>query len=77
MNDKGLTIWLMIVFGAAGLALLVCAWTMPYLASARLLATIGGVIGVGIAAVRGLSVFHSRRLPPEAPAIVEVRTSGQ
>lgn len=76
MNDKGLTIWLMIVFGAAGLALIVGSWTMSYLASDRLFATIGGVIGVGFAVFRGLALFHARRLPHRAPAAMEVRTGG-
>jgi hypothetical protein len=69
MNDKGLELVLITLFGGAGLVLLVASFVLPYLASDRLLAVIGGALGVGFAV---LQVVRRRRLRRRAGSSVPV-----
>ena len=75
MNDKGLAIALTILFGCAGLVLLVAGWIMPHLASDRVLTTLGGLTGLGFAAFRGRTLLQARQDRDAASATVEVRTA--
>ena len=69
MNDKGLEIMLMALFGVAGLVLLIAAFVAPYLAHDRVLAVIGGSLGVGFAVSQAVRL---RRLSHHAEATVPV-----
>lgn len=54
MKDKSLGIWLIILFGASGLAVILLAWFWPTLQPERITATLAGMFGVAIATVRAL-----------------------
>ena len=49
MKDKTLGIWLIVMFGISGLAITLLAWLWPALESDRVMATLAGSIGIGIA----------------------------
>jgi hypothetical protein len=73
MKDKGLELVLMILFGGAGLVLLVAGLLLPYMASDRVLAAIGGALGIGFALTQALRLrrLHRREdasVPVEVPA---------
>ncbi len=59
MKDKSLGIWLIVMFGLSGTAMIVLAWLWPALQSERITATIAGFLGVGIATVRALILRQS------------------
>jgi hypothetical protein len=61
MNNKGLELILMTLFGGAGLVLLVAGFTLPYLAADRVMAAIGGALGVGFTVVQAFRLVHGRR----------------
>ncbi len=54
MRDKSLSIFLMVLFGISGIAILVLAWVWPMTASERIPATFAGSIGIFVALVRAL-----------------------
>jgi hypothetical protein len=60
MNDKGLELVLMVLFGGAGLILLIAGFALPYLATDRVLAVLGGALGLGFAAVQAVRLFRHR-----------------
>ena len=72
MNNRGLEIVLMVLFGGAGLVLLVAALELAYLAADRAIAIIGAALGIGFAAVQGFRLFRQHR--HAEPAVVEVRS---
>jgi hypothetical protein len=73
MEDRSLGIWLMVIFGVSGLAVLVLAWSLAAFESDRLAATLVGAVGIGVAVVRFLML---RRCPvgngEGAPVSVQV-----
>ena len=71
MNNRGLEIVLMLLFGGAGLVLLVAGLELPYLAADRVIAIIGGGLGIGFAALQGFRLLRSRHRA--APVPVEIR----
>ena len=73
MNDKSRGIGIIIIFGMAGLILLVAAWVMPELQSERVMATVGGVIGIGFAAIRGYMLRQETPRRREESIPVEIR----
>lgn len=54
MRDKSLGIFLMVLFGISGIAVLVLAWVWPMPTSERIPATLAGSIGIFVALVRVL-----------------------
>jgi len=46
MRDKGLQLFLMVVFGAGGIGILVLAWIQPMTLHERILITFVGSVGV-------------------------------
>ncbi len=56
MTDKSLDIFLMVLFGLGGLAILTLAWVQPMPASERILATVIGSIGLVWVFFRALSL---------------------
>jgi len=73
MNENGLDMVLMVLFGGAGLVLLVAGFILPYMASDRVLAAIGGALGIGFAVFQAVRHhrLHQREdasVPVEVPA---------
>ena len=56
MTDKSLDIFLMVLFGLGGLAILTLAWVRPMPTSERILTTIIGAIGLVWVSLRALSL---------------------
>ena len=54
MRDKSLDMFLMVLFGISGIAILVLAWIWPMTASERIPAAFAGSIGISVALVRAL-----------------------
>ena len=54
MRDKSLGIFLVVLFGIAGITVLMLAWVQPIPASERILATLIGSSGLFVALVRVL-----------------------
>jgi hypothetical protein len=52
MRDKSLIIWLIVLFGISGIAVLMLAWLWPILESERILATFVGSAGLFMAITR-------------------------
>lgn len=69
MKDKSLGIWLIVMFGVSGLAVIALAWLWPTLQSDRIVATLTGLVGIGIALIRA---FTLRQSPDEKQVTVEV-----
>jgi hypothetical protein len=59
MKDKSLDIWLMVLFGASGMAVIALAWLWPVLASERVAATIAGFVGLLVAFSRAFMLRQS------------------
>jgi len=60
MKDKGLGIWLILLFGVSGLGVILLAWLSPSLASERLVATIAGGVGLTVATLRAVTLKKSQ-----------------
>ena len=71
MLDRSLSISLIVIFGLSGLAMLLAAWTMPFMHEERLTACIAGGIGLGFAAIRW--VILRQELHRKERVTVEVR----
>ena len=54
MKDKSLSIFLMVLFGISGTAVLMLAWLRPMPESERILATFIGSVGLLVALTRAL-----------------------
>ena len=68
MGDKGLGMGLAIIFGATGMAVLGLAWLIPPLHMDKVMSTLGGMFGVGMAAIQARKIARgkqSRREPVE------------
>ena len=73
MRDKGLDIFLMVLFGVGGIAILVLAWTRPMPVPERILTTSVGAIGFfGVLARALFLVFEQGRINLEKDS-AEVR----
>lgn len=70
MADRSLSISLIVIFGLSGLALLLAAWTMPFMHEDRVTACIAGGVGIGFAIIRVFMLRHenhrSERITVEA-----------
>jgi hypothetical protein len=60
MRDKSLGIFLMVLFGISGIAILMLAWLWPILESERITATFAGLAGLLMAIIR---VWLLKRAP--------------
>ena len=60
MGDKSLSIFLMVLFGISGIAILMLAWLWQMPASERVLATLIGSTGLFVALSRGLLLRSSK-----------------
>ena len=52
MRDKSLGVFLMVIFGVSGAAVLALAWTGTLSGSERIMATLMGLVGLLVAAVQ-------------------------
>lgn len=71
MKDKSLGIWLIVLFGLSGMAVIVLAWLWPTLQSDRITATLLGGVGIVMAVVRSLMFRQStadKRVTVKVPA---------
>jgi hypothetical protein len=59
MRDKSLNIWLIVLFGLSGMAILLLAWLLPTLQSERITATLVGSAGLLLASARALILKRS------------------
>lgn len=71
MKDKSLGIWLIVMFGVSGLAVITLAWLWPTLQSDRIVATLTGLVGIAIAAICALTL---RQSPAEKQVTVEAES---
>lgn len=71
MNDRELEPVLMVLFGAAGLILLVASFVQPYGPADRVVAAIGGVLGIGFAVVQAIRLRRRSRRHDDASVPVE------
>jgi len=60
MTDKSLGIFLMVVFGISGIAILMLAWLRPMPESERILSTFIGSVGLLVAFSRALLLKSAR-----------------
>ena len=60
MIDKSLGMFLMVLFGVSGIAILVLAWIWPMPASERIIATFVGSAGLFMALIRALLLKSPR-----------------
>ena len=56
MGDKGLDIFLIVLFGISGITILVLAWTQPVSLSERILTTAVGSVGIIWALIKTLTL---------------------
>ncbi len=61
MKDKAMEVFLAVMFGILGLAIIVLAWVRPMPESERILTTIIGSVGLLVALGRGLFLKTSRK----------------
>lgn len=74
MKDKSLGIWLVVLFGVSGLAAISLGWSLPWLESERLAATLAGLAGITVAVIRALML----RQPADDKTVpVEIETENK
>lgn len=59
MKDRSLGVFLMLIFGVSGIAVLLLAWLWPTLASDRITGIIAGSAGLGVALTQVKSLRRS------------------
>lgn len=72
MRDKSLGIWLIVMFGISGIAVMMLAWLWPTLESERITATLVGSVGILIALIRGLMLRQSPASASDKQVTVKV-----
>lgn len=74
MKDKSLGIWLIVLFGVSGLAVISLGWLLPSLESERIVASLGGLTGISVAVIRALML---RRAPDKRAVTVEIEAENK
>lgn len=74
MKDKSLGIWLIVLFGITGLAIISLAWFWPALQLDRIAATFTGLVGIAVAAIRALTLKKSSADDKQVAVEVEVKS---
>lgn len=72
MRDKSLGIWLTVLFGISGIAVLLLAWLWPTLEPERITATLTGSAGILVALIQVLTLRRSPGRTADKPAVIEV-----
>ncbi len=62
MDNKSLGMLLIILFGIPGAVVITLAWFWPGLHIDKILATLGGMVGMGIALAQGLRLRRCARV---------------
>jgi uncharacterized membrane protein YhaH (DUF805 family) len=76
MRDKSLTMWLIVMFGIPGIAVLMLAWLWPVLESERGLAFFVGSAGLLVALIQMLALKRSRGRTNKEQVPVKVEAEG-
>ena len=58
VRDKGLRLFMMVIFGAGGLTILIQAWAQPMASHERFITILIGSIGILWVIVQALSFIH-------------------
>ena len=74
MRDKSLDIWLIVLFGISGLAVLLLAWLWPTLESERIMATFAGSSGLFVASIRTLMLKRPPVTKENEPRMIKIET---
>ena len=72
MKDKSLDIWLIVLFGISGMAILLLGWLWPTLESERITATLTGSVGLFMASIRALLLKRSSGGADDEPTGIKV-----
>ena len=59
MRDKSLSVFLIVLFGVSGIAIMTLAWVKPMLASERILSTLVGSVGLLVVFTQALLLKSS------------------
>lgn len=71
-RDKSLGIWLMVLFGISGMAVLMLAWLWPTLQSERITAIFAGAAGLLVSFTQVLMLKRSPDRTNDKPVLVKV-----
>ena len=74
MRDKSLDIWLIMLFGISGIAVLLLAWLWPTLESERIMATFAGFAGLFVALIRALMLKRLTVTTDNESTMIKVET---
>jgi len=75
MKDKSLDIWLIVLFGISGMAVLLLGWLWPTLESERITATLTGAVGLFVASIRALLLKRSSGGADDEPTGIKVEAN--
>ena len=73
MRDKSLGIWLIILFGISGVAVLLLAWLWPTFELERVTATFVGSAGLFAATIKALTLKRSPVMTDDGPTMRKVK----
>ncbi len=73
MRDESLTIFLMVIFGISGAAILALTWLRPMPGTERILPTFMGLAGLLVAFIRALSLKSARAEAGHVLVMAEVK----
>ena len=77
MRDKSLSIFLIVLFGASGIAILMLAWIWPMPISERILTTFIGSVGLLVAFIRALLFKLPRSETDTEQGVVKVEVKDE
>ena len=77
MRDKPLGIFLMVLFGISGTAILMLTWVWPMLVSERILATFIGLVGLLVVFIQALMLKSPQVKPGDEQVLIKVEVKGQ
>jgi hypothetical protein len=76
-RDKSLGIWLILLFGISGIAVLMLAWLWPVLHSERITAIFAGAAGLVLASTQTLVLKHSTVRTDNEPTMINVEAENR
>ena len=74
MRDRSLSIWLALLFGIPGMAVLMLAWLWPALVADKIAASFVGSIGLSVALIQALMLKRSLRRTANGKTQVKVES---
>ncbi len=77
MRDKSLTMWLIVMFGIPGIAVLMLAWLWPVLESERSMAFFVGSAGLLVALIQMMTLKRSPGRTDNEQVPVKVEAEGK